>query len=371
MHKIPFLDLKATYIELKDELDEAISRTLNSGWYILGEETLHFERDFATYTGTKHCIGISNGLDALSISLRALGVNPKDEVIVPSNTYIATWLAVTHIGAIPIPIEPNPDTYTIDPYLIESAITDKTKVILPVHLYGQTADMDPIQAIAKKYNLKILEDAAQSHGAKYKFKSAGGLGDAAAWSFYPGKNLGAFSDAGAITTNNDQIASQARKLRNYGSQVKYLNEIKGVNGRIDELQSALLQVKLKYLDLWNERRTIQAMRYSKAFAHLPIKLPLVPSYTNPVWHLYVIQTEQRDYIQQKLKESGIETLIHYPIPPHEQIAYSDLKFQPSDFPLAQTMAKKVLSLPIGPHLTEENQDFIIDMIYKAFSCITL
>jgi len=365
MKKIPFLDLRAAYVELKTEIDESISRTLDSGWYLLGEETKSFEKNFANYVGTKHCICVGNGLDALSLALRAMGIQPGDEVIVPSNTYIATWLAVSYLGAIPVPVEPSLESYNIDPHQIESKITSKTKVILPVHLYGQTADMDPIRLLAKKYHLQILEDAAQSHGAKYKNQSAGNLGDVAAWSFYPGKNLGALSDAGAITTNDDQIAEQVYLLRNYGSRVKYFNEIKGVNSRVDEMQSAILQVKLKHLDQWNQRRTVLAARYSQALYHLPIHLPQVPSWSDPAWHLYVIRTPYRDKVQQALKEKGVETLIHYPIPPHMQKAYQDLNFKPNDFPLAQKIATELLSLPIGPQLKHEEQDDVIEALSQT------
>jgi dTDP-4-amino-4,6-dideoxygalactose transaminase len=365
MKKIPFLDLRAAYIELKTEIDDAISRVLESGWYLLGEETKKFEEKFAAYVGTKHCITVGNGLDALSLALRALHIQPGDEVIVPSNTYIATWLAVSYLGAIPVLVEPDPETYTMDPHQIEAKITSKTKVILPVHLYGQTADMDPIRALAKKHHLKILEDAAQCHGAKYKNQLAGGLGDVAAWSFYPGKNLGALSDAGAITTNDDELAKEVRLLRNYGSQVKYFNEIKGVNSRIDEMQAAILHVKLTALDQWNQRRAVLAQRYSQALNHLPISLPQTPAWSDPVWHLYVIRTPQRDQVQQLLKDKGVETLIHYPVPPHMQKAYQDLNLKPDDFPLAKQMASELLSLPLGPHLSHEEQDYVIESLTKT------
>lgn len=369
MKTIPFLDLQAAYLELKLEIDTSIARTLNSGWYLLGEETKNFEEKFANYVGTKHCICVGNGLDALSLALRAMDLQPGDEVIVPSNTYIATCLAVSFLGATPVLVEPHPKTYTIDPNQIEAKITSKTKVILPVHLYGQTAEMDPIRSLAKRYHLKILEDAAQSHGAKYADQKAGSLGDAAAWSFYPGKNLGAFSDAGAVTTDDDQIAKQVQLLRNYGSQVKYFNEVKGVNSRIDEMQAAVLQVKLKYLDQWNQRRLTLAQHYSASLSHLPLILPYTPPWSHSAWHLYVIRTPERDRIQQILKKHGIETLIHYPVPPHQQKAYQDLNFKENDFPLAQKMSTELLSLPLGPHLKKQEQEVIIQVLCHALSSI--
>jgi len=361
---VPFLDLQAAYLELKNEIDEAISRTLHSGWFLLGKETKSFEEGFASYSNAKHCVGVANGLDALVLALRALNVGPGDEVIVPSNTYIATWLAVSGVGAKPVPVEPCALTYNINPQLIEAAITSKTKAILPVHLYGQPAEMDPINAIAKKYSLKVLEDAAQAHGAKYKGRSVGSLGDVTGWSFYPGKNLGALSDAGAITTMDDEIADRVRVFRNYGSRVKYVNEVKGVNSRIDEIQSSVLEVKLKYLDLWNRRRSQIAEKYSQAFKGLPIITPHVPDWAEPVWHLYVIRTPQRDQLRDELSKKGIGALIHYPIPPHRQEAYRDLGYSQGTFPLAEQLASEILSLPIGPHLRDEDQDQVIDVVTR-------
>jgi dTDP-4-amino-4,6-dideoxygalactose transaminase len=370
MRKIPFLDLQATYLELKEEIDAAVARVLSSGWYLLGKETQAFEQEFAHYAGAKHCIGIANGLDALLISLKAMGVGPGDEVIVPSNTYIATWLAVSYAGATPIPVEPDLLTCNLDPLKVEAAITSKTKVMIPVHLYGQTADMEAINAIAKKHGITVLEDAAQSHGAKFKNSPAGSLGHVASWSFYPGKNLGAFSDAGAITTDDDQLADRIRTLRNYGSRVKYVNEVQGYNSRIDEMQSAILRVKLKHLDQWNQRRKELAQNYTQALKDLPVILPHVPAWADPVWHLYVIRTPLRDQVQQILKQEGIETLIHYPIPPHMQQAYQDLKFQPEDFPLAKKLAAEQLSLPIGPHLSAKDQAYIIETLQKAIKQVS-
>jgi len=352
--KIPFLDLAAAYEELKEELDAAVSRVLASGWYILGPEVEAFESEFAAYCGARHCIGVASGLDALHLALRAMGVEPGDEVIVPSHTYIATWLAVTHCGAVPVPVEPDLSTYNIDPQRIEAAITSRTKVILPVHLYGQPADLDPILAIARAHRLKVLEDAAQAHGARYNGRRIGSHGDAVAWSFYPGKNLGALGDAGAITTNDDELADRLRVLRNYGSRVKYVNEVPGWNSRLDPIQAAVLRVKLKHLDVWNDRRAEIAELYLEGLAESGITLPSVPAWAEPVWHLFVIRYPRRDALLQALTEAGIGTLIHYPIPPHRQQAYAHLGYPDGAFPIAEQLAAEVLSLPMGPHLGVAN-----------------
>ena len=352
--KIPFLDLKAGYLELQPEIDAAIKRVLNSGWYILGSEIEAFEAEFASYCEANYCIGVANGLDALHLSLLALEVKPGDEVIVPSNTYIATWLAVSQCGAIPVPVEPDPLTYNVDPTRIEAAITDRTKVILPVHLYGQPADMDPILAIAKKHDLRVLEDGAQAHGARYKDKRIGAHGDIVAWSFYPGKNLGAYGDGGAITTNDPELADRINVLRNYGSRVKYVNDVLGFNSRLDPLQAAALRVKLKVLDEWNARRSNIAECYSDELKNIGLLLPLIPEWAKPVWHLYVVQHPQRDNLQKQLGEADIGTLIHYPIPPHLQAAYAKLGFSKGDLPIAERIHQNVLSLPIGPHLTNNH-----------------
>jgi len=352
--KIPFLDLKAGYLELQPEIDAAIKRVLNSGWYILGSEVEAFEAEFANYCEANYCVGVANGLDALHLSLLALGVKPGDEVIVPSNTYIATWLAVSQCGAIPVPVEPDPLTYNVDPTRIEAAITDRTKVILPVHLYGQPADMDPILAIAKKHDLRVLEDGAQAHGARYKDKRIGAHGDIVAWSFYPGKNLGAYGDGGAITTNDAELADRINVLRNYGSRVKYVNDVLGFNSRLDPLQAAALRVKLKVLDEWNARRSNIAECYSDELKNIGLLLPLIPEWAKPVWHLYVVQHPQRDNLQKQLGEADIGTLIHYPIPPHLQAAYAKLGFGKGDLPIAERIHQNVLSLPIGPHLTNNH-----------------
>jgi len=362
--RVPFLDLKASYLELQDELDAAYRRVMDSGWYILGEEVELFEREWAAYCGVKHCVGVGNGLEALHLALRAMGVGPGDEVIVPSNTFIATCLAVTYAGATPIPVEPDERTYNLDPTRIEAAITEKTRVILPVHLYGQPADMEPILEIAGRHGLQVLEDAAQAQGARYKGRPCGSLGDAAAWSFYPGKNLGAFGDAGAVTTNDDALAERVRTLRNYGSQVKYHNEHKGFNSRLDELQAAFLRVKLGKLEDWNKRRRRIAATYLETLSGLPdLILPFVPEWAEPVWHLFVVRHPRRDLLQGYLSEHGIQTLIHYPVPPHKQRAYEEMNC--FSLPISEQVHREVLSLPIGPAMPANALDYTTDCL-RAF-----
>ncbi|PKN89341.1 MAG: erythromycin biosynthesis sensory transduction protein eryC1 [Deltaproteobacteria bacterium HGW-Deltaproteobacteria-1] len=357
MKKIPFLDLKQPYLELKEELDQAYQRVMDSGWYIYGEELRAFEAEFADYCNVKYCIGVGNGLDALHLILRAMDIGEGDEVIVPSNTFIATWLAVSYAGAIPVPIEPNEKTYNIDPNRIEAAITEKTKAIMPVHLYGQPADMDPILEIASRYRLKVIEDAAQAHGARYKGKKTGGLSDAAGFSFYPGKNLGAFGDGGAVTTNDPVIAKKVRLLSNYGSLIKYTHDVKGFNSRLDELQAAFLRVKLRHLDQWNARRRKIADHYLQKFTCLTfLILPEVPSWSEPVWHLFVVRTPERERLQKYLASCGIQTLIHYPVPPHRQCAYRD--FSNVSLPVSEKIHKEVLSLPISPVMDENDVEYI-------------
>lgn len=364
--RVPFLELSPTYRELQTELDEAYRRVMNSGWYILGEEVEAFEQEWAAYCGAKYCVGVGNGLDALHLTLRAMGLGSGDEVIVPSNTYIATWLAVSYTGAVPVPVEPDPGTCNIDPSRIETAITARTRAILPVHLYGQPADMDPILAIARKYGLKVLEDAAQAHGARYKGRKAGALGDAAGWSFYPGKNLGAFGDAGAITTDDAAIADRVRVLRNYGSRVKYQNEVQGYNSRLDPLQAAFLRVKLGHLDEWNARRRYLAALYLQGLGGVDgLVLPYVPGYAEPCWHLFVIRHPRRDRLQQHLAQEGIGTLIHYPVPPHRSQAYAALGLKPGAHPLAEQLADTLLSLPMGPHLSHGQALAVILSVQKT------
>lgn len=366
---IPFLDLKAPYLELKQELDETIARVVSSGWFVGGGEVDQFEEDYATYCASNYAIGVANGLDALHLALRAMDVGPGDEVIVPTNTYIATWLAVSQCGATPVPVEPDLRTFNIDPTLIEAAITKRTKVILPVHLYGQPADLDPIMAIARKHGLRVLEDGAQAHGASYKGNRVGAHGDAVAWSFYPGKNLGAMGDGGAVTTNDTQIADRLRVLRNYGSRVKYVNEIQGYNSRLDPLQAAILRVKLAKLNEWNTRRNRIAQHYQKNLVNCNVTLPHTPDWAEPVWHLYVVRHPQRDALQKELANAGVGTLIHYPIPPHLQGAYTNLNLKTGAFPISEGMHNEVLSLPIGPNMSLQDADAVIAAVRAASSLL--
>ncbi len=333
--------------------------------YILGKEVEDFEREFAAYCGAAYCVGVGNGLEALHLILRGYGIGAGDEVIVPANTYIATWLAVTYSGATPIPVEPDHLTYNIDPVRIESAITSRTKAILPVHLYGQPAEMAPINDLAQKYGLKVVEDCAQSQGATYYGKKAGILGNAAGFSFYPGKNLGAFGDAGAVVTDDALLADQVRVLRNYGSHVKYYNEVQGFNSRLDPLQAAFLRVKLKHLDEWNQRRQAIARLYLSSLNETPgFLLPSVPEGIDPAWHVFVIRNEQRDLLQQHLTKNGVGTLIHYPIPPHLSQAYQQLGYSKGQFPITEKIADTILSIPIGPHLSLHEAEQIIAAILE-------
>lgn len=361
---IPFLDLKAPYEELQGDLDAAYRRVMDSGWYILGKEVDAFEAEFAEYCQVKHCIGVGNGLDALHLILRASDIGPGDEVIVPSNTYIATWLAVTYSGATPVPVEPDEKTYNIDPACIEDAITGRTKAIMPVHLYGQPADMDGINEVASRHGLKVFEDSAQAHGAKYKGRRTGGLGDAAGFSFYPGKNLGAFGDGGAVTTNDDALAEKIRMLGNYGSRVKYHNEVMGFNSRLDELHAAMLRVKLAKLDEWNERRKQIAALYIDQLKSKDMVVPFVPDWADPVWHLFVIRVKERDEMQKQLADAGIGTMIHYPVPPHLQEAYSALNYEKGSFPISEEIHNEVLSLPMGPTMSSSQMSTVIETVNR-------
>ncbi|MEK4083017.1 DegT/DnrJ/EryC1/StrS family aminotransferase [Psychrobacillus sp. FSL K6-1415] len=358
---IPFLNLKKINAQYVQELKEATSRVIDSGWYINGEEVTTFEQNFAAYCGVRHCIGVSNGLDALKLILRAYEIGPGDEVIVPSNTYIASILAISEVGATPILVEPNLETYNIDHSLIDSKITSSTKAILVVHLYGLVAEMNPILEIAKKHQLKVIEDAAQAHGAIYNGKRTGDLGDAAGFSFYPGKNLGALGDGGAITTNDDKLAGKLIALRNYGSHKKYENLYKGYNHRLDEMQAALLLVKLQYLDVDNMRRRIIAKKYLEEIINSTIILPHNPINTEQtVWHVFVIRTKERDRLQSYLLDNGIHTVIHYPIPPHKQEAYKEMKQE--CFPISEQIHQEILSLPISPVQTNEETAEIIRVL---------
>jgi len=357
--------MKSPYQELKDELGASYLRVMDSGWYILGGEVEAFEQEFAAYTGSKHCIGVGNGLEALQLILMGYEIGAGDEVVVPANTYIASWLAVSYTGARPVPVEPDPGTYNIDPRLIEQALTPRTKAIMPVHLYGQPVEMEILWQVAEKHRLTIIEDAAQTHGGWYRDRKAGNLGDAAGFSFYPSKNLGAFGDAGAVVTNNDELADKVRVLRNYGSRTKYYNEVKGHNSRLDPLQAAFLRVKLKHLDDWNKRRDRIAKHYLDNLRLIPdLGLPHVPSDVLPVWHLFVVSHPERDRLQAYLSDQGIGTMIHYPVPPHLSEAYREMGYQGGDFPITERMADTFLSIPLGPHLSMDDADYVIEKIQE-------
>ncbi|HEX2780673.1 MAG TPA: DegT/DnrJ/EryC1/StrS family aminotransferase [Gemmatimonadaceae bacterium] len=365
--RVPFLDLRAPYLELRAEIDAAMLRVADSGWFLLGEELKAFEREFAACVGTKHCIGVANGLDALHLSLLAFGIGRGHEVIVPSNTYIATWLAVSMTGAMPVAVEPDPATFNLDPSRLEAAITTRTRAVIPVHLYGLPADMDPLVEIAKRHGLAVLEDAAQAHGARYHGRAAGALGTAAAWSFYPGKNLGAFGDGGAVTTDDDAVADRIRVLRNYGSRTKYVNEVQGVNSRLDEIQAAILRAKLERLDEWNARRARIAECYTRGLADLPLVLPEIPPGLQTAWHLYVVRAPDRDALRRHLANEGVDALIHYPTPPHRQQAYAGLGIAPDAFPIANAIHDEVLSLPMGPHMTDDQAERVVEAVSNFYS----
>ena len=360
---IPFLDLKRINAPHDQAIRVGISRVIDSGWYILGDEVAAFEREFAAYCGTKHCIGVADGLAALQLTLRAYGISAGDEVIVPSNTFIATWLAVSHAGATPVPVEPDPGTHNIDPSRIEAAITARTRAIMPVHLYGQPADMAPILEIAQRHGLKVIEDAAQAHGARYQGQRVGGLGDAAGFSFYPGKNLGAIGDGGAITTNDDALAAKLRMLRNYGSSIKYQHETVGVNSRLDEIQAAVLRAKLPMLDTENSARRHVAAAYLEALADAPVQLPQVIVGVEPVWHLMVIRTARRAAVQAALTQAQIGHLVHYPIACHQQQAYSGQSWPV--LLIAECLQHEVLSLPIAPYVTPDEVTLVANVIKTA------
>lgn len=365
--RIPFLDLQASYEELQSEVDDAIGRVLNSGSYILGPEVAAFESEFADFCDAGYCVGVGNGLDAIYIALMALGIGPGDEVLVPANTYIATWLAVSQCGATPVPIDSSLDTYNIDPRLISDAVTNKTKALIVVHLYGHPAPLDEISLIAKNHNLKVIEDAAQAHGASYKGKRIGGHSDMVTWSFYPGKNLGAFGDGGAITTNNKDLAKSASIIRNYGSESKYIHDVNGINSRLDPLQAAVLRVKLSKLNEWNDRRRRIAKSYTLAFDASELVTPSEPSKSNSSWHLYVLRHRNRDAIVRQLNEIGVNVLIHYPIPPHLQKVYSYLGYDYGRFPVTEKLAKEVFSLPLGPHLPSDDVEKVIRAVLTVTS----
>ena len=354
---IAFLDPGAAYREMAPEIDSAMARVSSSGRYIGGEECDRFEEAFAGYVGAAHAVGTGNGLDALVIALRALGVGPGDEVIVPAHTFVATWLAVSAVGALPVPVEPDRATMNLDVHAIEQAIGSRTRAIVPVHLYGQPVDLDPILALARRHGVAVLEDAAQAHGARYKGRRVGSQGDLAAWSFYPAKNLGALGDGGCVSVSaaaaerDGELANRIRLLGNYGSREKYRHETLGANSRLDPLQAAVLAEKLRVLDRWNDRRRTLAQRYCDGLAAAPVELPTVPVWAECVWHLFVIRTPERDRLQQWLADDGIQTVIHYPVPPHLQPAYAHLELEKG-------------ALPIGPHLSADDVDRVCDRIAR-------
>ena len=360
--KIPFVSFKPMEKELDKELRGAFERVYTRSWYIEGKEDEDFEKAFAQYCDSEYCVGVGNGLDALFLALKALGIKEGDEVIVPSNTYIATALAVTYVGAVPVFVEPDIRTFNIDPTKIEASITDKTKAIMPVHLYGQACDMDPIMEIARKHNLFVVEDCAQAHGARYKGKVIGSFGAAAGFSFYPGKNLGALGDAGATVTNNENLAKKVRALGNYGSDYKYHHILQGNNSRLDELQAAFLSAKLPHLDEINVERRRIANRYLNEIKNTEIILPYVPEYATPVWHIFGVRCERRNDLEKFLNDSGIGTNKHYPIPMHMQECYKDLGYKEGDFPIAEKISATELSLPMYYGMTDEEIQYVIDKI---------
>lgn len=367
---IQFLDLHSINSRDREEFKSAFDRVLDSGWLILGNETSQFESEFAAYCGASYGIGVANGLDALILVLRAWGVGPGDEVIVPSNTFIATWLAVSAVGATIVPVEPDSETYNITAMAVEAAITSKTKVVVPVHLYGQPADMQAINAVARSHGLKVLEDAAQAHGASIGCQRVGSFGDAAAFSFYPGKNLGALGDGGAITTSDPKLAHQLRVLRNYGSQKKYHHEVTGVNSRLDEIQSAFLRIKLRRLESDNRRRREIASLYDKGLSGLSsIQRPFVAPNCVPVWHLYVIRHQKRAILADRLAVNGVLTGIHYPTPPHLQEVYQNQKFNPGSFPVSEELHRTVLSLPMGPTMSDDDVCAVIHKIKESINSL--
>lgn len=367
MSTIPFLNFEPMHKLIRSEIMQSFQDVYDANWFVMGKKLEAFEKEYAAFNNTNYSIGVSNGLDALHLALKALNVTKGDEIIVPSNTYIATALAASYVGATPVFVEPDPNTYNINPANIEAAITSKTKVIMPVHLYGQACDMDAIMAIAKKHNLFVVEDNAQAHGATFNGKITGSFGNANGTSFYPGKNLGALGDAGAVTTNDEAIAKKISMLRNYGSEKKYHNEEIGFNMRLDEVQAGFLSVKLKYLNEWTKQRKEIASHYNNALKNVgDLILPTVHANATHVFHLYVIKTKNRDGLQKHLSENGIGTLIHYPIPPHLQKAYQTLGFKKGSFPIAEELADNCLSLPIWPGMTLDQVNTVAENIKQAF-----
>ncbi|MCB0065331.1 MAG: DegT/DnrJ/EryC1/StrS family aminotransferase [Caldilineaceae bacterium] len=364
--KIPFVDLKAQYRSIAPAVNAAIADVLENTDFILGRAVDEFETEFAAYCNADYAVGVDSGYSALELLLRAYEIGPGDEVITAANTFVATTFAISTCGATPVLVDADPVTYNLDPTKLEAAITPRTKAIMPVHLYGQPADMDPIMAIAQQHGLKVIEDAAQGHGGCYKSRSVGSLGDAAAFSFYPGKNLGAYGDGGACVTNDPEIVDRLRLLRNLGQRTKYNHEIKGFNRRLDTMQAAILRVKLPYLSQWNQERRRAAAEFNRLLQELPVVTPACPTDVEPVYHLYVIQTDAREALQAHLGAAGIATGMHYPKPIHLQQAYRELGYQPGDFPVAEALAEKILSLPIFPELTNDDVAYITETISAFF-----
>ena len=362
---VPFLDLAAANREVGAQLDEALRRVVAGGRFVLGPEVEAFEAEWAAFTGAHGAVGVGNGLDALTLALRAMGVGPGDEVIVPGHTFVATWLAVSAVGARPVPVDVDPATYTLDVGRLEAAVTARTRVLIPVHLYGQPASMDEIGAVARRHGLRVLEDAAQAHGARYRGRRAGSIGDAAAWSFYPSKNLGALGDAGAVTSDDPELLARVRMLRNYGSRQRYVHEVAGVNSRLDVVQAAVLRAKLPYLEEWNARRAAVAAAYIEGLRGTALVLPGTAPDRDHVWHVFAVRSPDRDGLRRALAGTGIETLIHYPTPPHLQASYADLGIAAGSLPVSEATGRQELSLPMGPHLRPEQVARVISAIRSA------
>lgn len=365
--KVPLVDLAAQYAAIRPEVDQAIQSVLDATDFIMGAAIKQFEADFAAFCGATHCVGVASGTAALELVLRAAGVGPGDEVITAAHTFIATAEAISAVGAKPVFVDVDPATYNMDPAGLPAAITPATRAIMPVHIYGQPADMTALGAVAAAHGLALIEDAAQAHGATWDGVAAGGLGDAACFSFYPGKNLGAYGDAGAVVTNNDAIAAQVRLLRNHGRRSKYLHEVKGYGERMDTLQAAVLGAKLPHLRAWTAARQRLAARYDELLADLPVVRPTVAAAADPVWHLYVIRHQARDALLEHLSHSGIGAGVHYPVPLHLQPAYADLGYQPGDLPVTETVAATCLSLPLYPEMTDAQQDRVVAAIRSFFA----
>lgn len=364
---IPYLDLKAPYQSIKVEIDAAIRAVVDSSAFVLGPAVSEFETAFAQYCGARYCVGVNNGTNALLLALKTLDVGPADEVITAANTFVATAAAIVHAGARPVLVDVDSDSRNIDPLLLSLALSRKTRAIIPVHLYGCMADMDGVMKFAANHSIAVLEDAAQAHGARYKNRRAGSIGEAAAFSFYPAKNLGAFGEAGAVTTNNPKIAERVRMLRDHGSEKKYYHDLVGYNARMDGIQGAVLNVKLKYLDQWNEARNRVALWYDELLKDAPVILPMRDNDYQQVFHLYVIETAKRDQLQQHLAEHGVPTLIHYPVPIHLQKAFDFLGYKAGDFPVAEKLSREILSLPIYPELTQPQVTYICEKIRSFFN----